>query len=422
MIRLILINIVLIYNLFAIDAKMEIIKKQTSLPVVYINTSIDIDETTTNKISQMLIRDLQVSGHFSTKHIDYNINYNSIPNFVTLKNNEIDIFVNLSLSESDSNKITLRIKVFDVNSKKMMLDTEISNTSKVRYPFLAHRAAILINNQFNAPSIDWMKKYVIFSKYVSAGESQIILSDYTLTYQRIMIKGGLNIFPKWANDKQTSFYYSTFDIEQMPVLMKKDVYSKRLERVLSSHGMIISSDVSEDGTKLLLTMGPNSQADIYIYDTINKINKRLTYYKGIDVGANFVENDTKIVFVSDRLSRPNIFSKKIGSDNIERLVYHGKSNSSSTTHNNKIVYTSREASDLIGSNDFNLYLIATDNDFIKQLTTRGINQFPKFSSDGETILYIKRDGGKSSLNLIRLKYNKNFSFPLKSGKLQSIDW
>ena len=62
--------------------------------------------------------------------------------------------------------------------------------------------------------------------------------------------------------------------------------------------------------KLVLTMAPNSQPDIYVYNTETKLKKRITKYAGIDVGGNFVENDTKIVFVSDRLKYPNIFAKK----------------------------------------------------------------------------------------------------------------
>jgi TolB protein len=71
---------------------------------------------------------------------------------------------------------------------------------------------------------------------------------------------------------------------------------------------------------------------------------------------------------------------------------------------------------------FNLYLISTDSDFIRRLTTIGINQFPKFSADGESILFVKHYQNESALGIIRLNYNKSYLFPLKVGKLQSIDW
>jgi TolB protein len=301
------------------------------------------------------------------------------------------------------------------------MDKLFNTTNKVRYPFIAHQIAITINKLFNAPSINWMDKFVVFAKYTGKQTSEIIIADYTLTYQKVIIKGGLNIFPKWSTSKQNSFYYTSYK-NKIPTLMRQNIYTGANDEILQSEGMIVCSDVSEDGNKLLLTIAPNSQPDIYMYDINDKVKTRITSYKGIDVGGSFVENDTKIVFVSDRLKHPNIFAKSIDSKGVERLVYHGRNNSACTTYKNYIVYSSRETNNEFGGSSFNLYLISTRSDFIRKLTTIGLNQFPKFSADGETILFIKRHRGKSYLNLIRLNYNKSFSFALKSGKLQSIDW
>ena len=204
--------------------------------------------------------------------------------------------------------------------------------------------------------------------------------------------------------------------------MKQNLFTNRLETILKSDGMIVCSDVSNDGTQLVLTMAPNSQPDIYVYNTISKIKTRITKYSGIDIGGNFIENNTKIVFVSDRLKYPNIFAKKIGQNGVERLIYHGKNNSQSTTSDDYIVYSSRESDNEFGANVFNLYLMSTKSDYVRRLTTNGRNQFPKFSSNGESILFIKSSNNKSYLGIIRVNYNKSFLFPLKTGKLQSIDW
>jgi TolB protein len=266
-----------------------------------------------------------------------------------------------------------------------------------------------------------MDRFVIFARYIDSKRSEIVVADYTLTYQKVVVSGGLNIFPKWADEEQTAFYYTTYD-DLYPALIKQDLYTLKSEKILSSNGMIVCSDVSKDGTKLVVTMAPNDQPDIYVYDVKSKLKTRLTSYKGIDVGGNFVENNTKVVFVSDRLGKPNIFAKKIGERGVERLVYHGRNNSQSSTYKDYIVYSSRETSNEFGYNSFNLYLISTQSESIRRLTTQGLNQFPKFSNDGESILFIKNSEKKSYLGIIRLNYSKSFLFKLKSGKLQSIDW
>ena len=310
--------------------------------------------------------------------------------------------------------------MYDVNTNTLVVDKTYATSIAVRYPFLSHKIAIDTNNYLHAPSIGWMDKFIIFARYLDSRTSEIVISDYTLTYQKVVVKGGLNIFPKWANKQQNAFYYTTYNGTQ-PSLIKQDLFTSKRTKILTSDGMIVCSDVSKDGSKLVLTMAPNSQPDIYIYDTKTRIKQRITYYSGIDVGGSFVENDTKIIFVSDRLKYPNIFAKKIGHRGVERLIYHGKNNSQCTTFGDYIVYSSRETDNEFGSNVFNLYLISTYSDYVRRLTTNGRNQFPKFSPDGESILFIK-NSDKSYLGIIRINYNKSFLFPLKSGKLQSIDW
>ena len=102
--------------------------------------------------------------------------------------------------------------------------------------------------------------------------------------------------------------------------------------------------------------------------------------------------------------------------------YYGKNNNSCTTYKNYIAYSSREKKSEFGSKTFNLYLISTNTDYIRQLTATGKNLYPRFSHDGEAILFIKEYKNQSALEIIRLGENKSFIFPLKVGKLQSIDW
>lgn len=169
-------------------------------------------------------------------------------------------------------------------------------------------------------------------------------------------------------------------------------------------------------------MAPNDQPDIYLLDLATGQKKRITRYKGIDVSGNFVDHDQNVVFISERLGYPNIFAKPLHGGNVQQMVYHGKNNSSCTTYGKYIVYSSREKISSFGSSTFNLYLISTQTDYIRKLTTSGKNLFPRFGEDGETILFIKHINGRSALGVLRLNANKSFLFPLRAGKIQSIDW
>ncbi len=407
---------------FSLDATMEIVKKKLSLPTINVAASIDSlneDEIST-KLLKLIQKDLEVSSHFNDSLVTIKSEFSEMTKYKLLADNEIDLYLLFQISLDEEKRYVINTKLYDVNTNSLVQSKTYITSTFDRYPFLAHKIAIDINKYLKAPSIEWMDKFVIFSRYLDSKTSEIVISDYTLTYQKVVVKGGLNIFPKWASSDQKAFYYTSYK-GIVPALMKQNLYTNKLEKLLTSDGMIVCSDVSDDGTKLVLTMAPNSQPDIYVYDTITKIKTRITKYVGIDVGGSFVENDTKIVFVSDRLNYPNVFAKKIGQDGVERMIYHGKNNSQSTTFDDYIVYSSRETDNEFGLNVFNLYQISTKSDDVRRLTTNGRNQFPKFSSDGESLLFIKSTN-KSYLGIVRLNYNKSFLFPLKSGKLQSIDW
>jgi len=420
--KIIAILLFLITNIFAADASLEIIKKSNNIPKIEVSLATDsIYKDYGLKIKKLLVEDLLVSGHFNAINSNENIAFNSVPNMLSLKNRGVDLFVNLSILQSGFGGLNLNIKLFDNNSMRLVLEKTVTTSQLDRYPFITHRTAIIINNHLNAPSIDWMDKFVVFSVYKDAKKADIIIGDYTLSYQKTIISGGLNIFPKWANNSQDSFYYTTYN-SGTPELVRYNLYNRQRETIMKSDGMLVCSDVNNDGTKLLLTASPEGQPDIYLYDVNSKRKTKLTKYKGIDVGAHFIENDTKIVFVSDRLNYPNIFSKEINGRAVERLVYHGRNNSSATTYKNYVVYSSREGDNEFAKGAFNLYLISTKSDFLRRLTSNGVNQFPKFSKDGESILFIKNYENSSNIGIIRLNHNKSFLFPLKSGKLQSIDW
>ena len=415
----ILISLIICINLLlGIDAEIDLIRKDSVIPAITVLISKQTQDISLSKKIQSLIqKDLIVSSHFKVIKKQYNISEEINYNNNQLKELDIVVFIQLL---KENNKYLVKTNLFDLNKQIKKSKTFIVSNKK-RYPFLAHKIAININNYLKAPSIDWMSRFVIFSRYTGPRQSEIVVADYTLTYQKIVVKGGLNIFPKWANETQDSFYYTTYSTLR-PTLIKQYLYQNKKEKILSSDGMIACSDVNKNGTKLVITMAPHGQPDVYIYDAQTKIKTKITNYKGIDVGGHFVENDTKIVFISDRLGKPNIFAKKIGNRAVERLVYHGNSNSQVSTYKDLIVYSSRESDNEFGTNIFNLYLISTKSEFIRRLTTLGRNQYPKFSSDGESILYIKYQKNKSYLGIIRYKFNKSYLFKLKSGKLQSIDW
>lgn len=402
---------------YAGDATIEVIKKVESLPSIAVeDSSISYDNTFKESFFKTLIADLNVLSLFNVDRHHRKTHFNDTN--VVVQNKDMDYVLRYKMYQDDLGALNIELKLMHKNDIALKKQYKINR--KNVYMFLAHTIAYDINEYMQAPSVEWMKRRVIFSRVVSPQKTEIVIADYTLAYQHTVIKGGFNIFPKWANKEQDSFYYTSLD-EEKPTLKLVNIKTGKSRSIISSDGMMVCSDVSRDSKRLLLTMAPAGQPDVYIYDVATAQSQKLTTYGGIDVNGQFLDDET-IVFVSDRLGYPNIFSKKIGGRSVEQMVYYGKSNSAASTFGNYIVYKSRESSNAFSANTFNLHLISTKTDFIRRLTATGINEFPKFSIDGDAILFIKNYKSQSSIGIIRLNHNKNYLFPLKYGRLQAMDW
>jgi len=402
---------------YAGDATIEVIKKVESLPSIAVeDSSISYDNTFRESFFKTLVADLNVISLFNVDRHHRKTHFNDTS--VMVENKDMDYVLRYKMFQDDSEALNIELKL--IHRENVVLTKQYKINRKNVFMFVAHTIAYDINEYMQAPSIEWIKRRVIFSRNVTPLKTEIVLADYTLAYQHVLVKGGFNVFPKWANKNQDSFYYTSLD-EKKPTLKHVNIKTGKSKSIISSDGMMVCSDVSRDSKKLLLTMAPNGQPDVYIYDVASAQTKKLSNYGGIDVNGQFLDDET-IVFVSDRLGYPNIFSQKIGSNSVEQMVYYGKSNSACSTHGDYIVYKSRESSNAFSANTFNLHLISTKTDFIRRLTATGINEFPKFSIDGDAIIFIKNYKSQSSIGIIRLNHNKNYLFPLKYGKLQAMDW
>jgi TolB protein len=407
---------------FAADATVEIVKKIDVLPKIAVQdaSASMVSPELRKAFAQLLIGDLRVSSHFRVDEEYLKSSYEGGPIENFLSDRKVDTILRFDLSQN-LNNITVRAKMINAKTGTTTVERSYALNDAKRHPFLAHKIVVDVNDQIGAPSIKWMEQSVVFAKYTDAKKSEIVVSDYTLSYQKTVVAGGLNIFPKWANDEQSAFYYTSYAGAE-PTIYKYDLKDGSRRNIISSPGMIVCSDVSNDGRKLLLTMAPKDQTDIYMYDLITKKIQKITNYSGIDVNGNFIDDDKRIVFVSDRLGYANVFAQGINDTNVEQMVYHGKNNNSASAFDNYIVYSSREEKSEFGRNTFNLYLISTKTDYIRQLTMTGENLYPRFAKDPDTILFIKQYQNQSALGIVRLNANKTYHFTLKTGKLQSIDW
>ena len=399
-------------NLYSFDAVLNIEKDVDSKATLAIMEDSATANATTNhlKIFKLLLTDLKMSGHFK---VDKSLKRGSFNN--NILGTELHSREYLLKYSYGALGKTLRVKLIRINDNHILFQNSYSVNNANRYPFLSHNAVVDINKALGYDDISWMKRNILFSKYISSRKSEIWLADYTLSFASKIVHGGLNIFPKWANGRQSAFYYTSYN-DMFPTLYRVDMHSGSRQQVLSSEGMLVASDVSRDGSKILLTMAPHGQPDIYEYYVNSASKKRLTTFSGIDVNGKYLQGENRIAFVSDRVGRANIYTKKIGSKTVSKAAHYGNDNSACDALGENLLYSVKEG------RSTNIYLGSADSSYVRPLTSSGRNYLPRFSRNGKVILYIKQHGGSNSIGYMNLATNESALFPMLRGKIQSIDW
>jgi len=414
--RSIIIFLSLLQFLWASDATIEVVKGVEGLAPIAIEDASPVSSELSQKFSKMLAADMNVLSLFSVDESYAVSSFDALNPTSNHKNAQYILRFRLINDESGGVKADIKLMQ---NGMDLFLKSYVLKQSEMAV-FLSHAIAYDINGKLGGAPVEWMKRKVLFIRLSGPRRSDIVAADYTLSYQKVILSGGLYGFAKWANREQTDLYYTSL-MDFKPTIYKMNLQTGHKEKLIASDGMAVCSDVSEDGKKLLLTLAPNGQPDIYLYDLMTQGKSRLTDYSGIDVNGQFM-GDGSVAFVSNRMGYPNIYSIRPGSSAITQLVYQGKNNSSLSAYKNFLVYKARENSATFAGNSFNLHLLSINSGSVKRLTASGENDFPRFSPDGEAILFIKQEGSRSSIGVIRFGVNKSFVFPLKMGRIQSIDW
>jgi len=403
---------VLTLNLFSFDAVLNIeidVESKTTLSLIEDSTTAG-STVNHSKMFTTLLNDLQMSGHFIVDKQLRRGNFNDALVPVELHDREYVLKYKYNASGT-----TLNIQLVRVADAFVMFSNNYSVNAIARYPFLAHNAIVEINKVLGYEDISWMKRNILFSKYTGSSKSEIWIADYTLSYSSVILRGGLNLFPKWANANQSAFYYTSYN-NLLPTLYRVEMNTGARKKVISSEGMLVASDVSRDGSRVLLTMAPNGQPDIYEMNIRNGSKKRLTSFTGIDVNGKYIGDESQIAFVSNRIGKANIYTKAIGSRSISRAAHYGNNNSSCDASGQNLLYSVKEG----GST--NIYLGSVSSSYVRPLTSNGRNSLPRFSTDGKVILYIKQNGGRNSIGYMNLATKQSALFSMQSGKIQSIDW
>ncbi|MDR2099534.1 MAG: hypothetical protein LBP40_01740, partial [Campylobacteraceae bacterium] len=182
------------------DATIEIVKTMDKLPVIQIQdaSGSGVSSMLRNKIFSRLIADLKITTYYDINEAygvalwddSYRVGYGI--------DTKTDLVLRYKLTEGFDDSITANTKLINTRSGSVISERVFKISKSSHYPMLPHSIVMSVVKDTKQDPVDWMNRYIIFAKNTAPGESEIVIADFTLTFQQTIVKGGFNIFPKWA--------------------------------------------------------------------------------------------------------------------------------------------------------------------------------------------------------------------------------
>jgi TolB protein len=203
--KIVFLFLTLIQLLWGADATIEVVKGVEGLAPLAIEDSSLQSSEMSQKFAKMLAADMNVVSLFSVDESYAMAPFDSPISAAIHK--DAQYLLRYRLSNDASGGVKADIKLLQ-NGRELFLKSYVLKQSEMLV-FLSHSIAYDINAKLGGAPMDWIKRKVLFVRLTSPRHSEIVISDYTLSYQKVILRGGMYGFAKWANREQTDLYYTS---------------------------------------------------------------------------------------------------------------------------------------------------------------------------------------------------------------------
>ena len=212
--------------------------------------------------------------------------------------------------------------------------------------------------------------------------------------KRLTKNGSINLSPEWWPDSNGLVYTSYKHGEP-------NLYSLGLRgsenRITSGIGVDVGAEFSTDGTRLAFMKNVDGNPDIYLSDGQGKGLKRVTWLKSVEASPTWSPDGKKLAFVSDRYGSPQVFIMNVDGSGVQRATHEGSYNSSPvwSPKGDFIAYTNRT------NGTFGISLIDVQTLQSRQLVAEaGNNEDPSWSPDGRYISFSSNRNGTYQIYIV----------------------
>jgi len=204
-------------------------------------------------------------------------------------------------------------------------------------------------------------------------------------------------------------------------LYELDLKTKSVKLLSDRIGINSGANYHPDGSRIALTMSFLGNPEIFVFDPRDRSVSRLTKNGAIDVDPNFSPTGKELSFVSNRDGKSMIYKMNADGKNVERLTFAGEYNATPawSPTGKKIVFAGWV------DKKFDLFLMNSDGTQLERLTkNQGNNEDPSFSPDGNFIVFssTRSDGKTKNLYTMAIDGTQEKRLTYGAGSCVSPRW
>ena len=222
----------------------------------------------------------------------------------------------------------------------------------------------------------------------------------------------LVLTPRFNPSAQEITYMSYPGGEQQPHVYLLNLDTGQRELVGDFPGMTFAPRFSPDGQKVIVSLQPGSNANIYTMDLSSKRTTRLTDDAAIDTSPSYSPDGSKIVFTSDRGGSPQLYVMGSDGSNPKRITF-GEGTFETpvwSPRGDLIAFTRRD------KGQFAIGVIKPDGSGQRILTEGFHNEGPTWAPNGRVIMFFRdtpgANGGPQLWTIDLTGYNE-YRIPLE---------
>jgi TolB protein len=319
----------------------------------------------------------------------------------------------------------IRVRIFDVKSRRAAFGSEYSGSSNIR--LYAHAISDeIFQKQRGLRGVARTKLSFqsdrdgerLAGTIEARNVREIYFSDYDgENPRRVTATRTLNGFPAWSPDARAIGYTSWR--RGQPQIFVSHIYEGTLDEVTKGPGENWLPAWSPDGTRIAFASTRDGNSEIYVANRDGSNVRRITNNPAIDISPTWSPNGIEIAFTSDRSGSPQIYTMSAdGLGNVQRLTSESYCDRPtwSPPPFNEIAFASRNGP----GHDIKVIDMSTRQ--VRQLTFgEGDNESPAFAPNGRHIAFTSTRSGKAQV-FVMARDGKDLRQITKAGNNRQPSW